>query len=357
MNVHALLFDVDGTLLDSSPAYLEVMKRACAILGWPSPGADLMQQIMTFRRSPIEVLFGQDGVTEDREQALFKTSRGLWDEVFGALARPFPDVIDTLRVLSDQGYRLGIVTDANHQVAEQVTRQPGCPPMDIVITREESGVRKPSPLPIRMALDGLGLHPEAVLYVGDNPTDVAAGKAAGVGTIGITTGPSKHHHLQAAGADTIVRRFSSLPLVVRHRPPVLQGVVRSGLNQAHAFTSLDWVRNRLGEMLGASPWPGTLNVEISAAAATVVARVRHQPGLLRHIMEPRGDFCRAICHRVELQHPDRPTYRIDALLLWPEVSGYPDQKLELVCPVPLREHWSLMENQPLLVRYQGETNQ
>lgn len=353
MNVHALLFDVDGTLLDSSPAYLEIMHRACTELGWPKPGDNLMQQIMTFRRSPIELIFGKDEVSKEKEQALFRVSRSLWEEVFTKIAQPFDDAIETLCRLSEEGFRLGIVTDANHQVVQQVTRHPDCPPMDVVITREESGIRKPSPIPIEMALQGLGLDAESVLYVGDNPTDMEAGRAAGVGTIGITTGPSEHHHLQNSGADHIIRDLAALPLIVNHHPPVVQGRLRSGLNQANGFTGLNWVNNQLVEMLGAEIAPGTVNLELTETTAKVVSRVRHHAKLARHILQPEGDFCRAICHRIELQLPGNPERCIDALILWPEVEHYPTNKLELICPVHVRTAWQLQDGQSLKIRYKG----
>ena len=355
MKVHGILFDVDGTLLDSSPAYTEMMFRACRELGWPLPAEDLMQQIMTFRRSPLEVIFGAAGVSKEREQALFAISRRIWSDVFETLARPFPDTLETLQVLWEQGFRLGIVTDANHEVARRITGHPDCPPMDVIVTREESGVRKPSPIPIEMALRGMGLHAESVVYIGDNPSDMQAGKAAGVRTIGITTGPSGHDHLHDAGAERIVRQLAALPNLVTHRPPVIEGVVRTGIGQAGSFTGLHWVQSQLLTMLGASPWPGTLNLEVSNETARVVGRVRSQSGLAKHILQPEGEFCRAICHEIELYEPGAGHF-LDGLVLWPELEGYPDNKLELICSVRVRDHWQLQEGQPLRLRYREASN-
>lgn len=355
VDVYAVLFDIDGTLLDSTPAFLEITRRACVELGWPEPAADFMRQVMTLRKHPVEVLFGGPVAdAEAKQKALGEITWRIWQPLFQELAHPFDDAIETLAMLDAAGYRLGIVTDSNHEVVRRVTGQPGCPDLDVVITREEAGVRKPDPKSLQLALAGLGVPASHVVYVGDNPPDIAASRAAGVYAVGITTGSSTRGDLLAAEPDAVIDSLLELPSLLGLAPPAIQGSLASGLGQAAGFTGIDWVARTFARLLGGSPHPGTLNLELSPGAAAVVARHRHDARLRRHVMEPRAEFCRAICHRVELHHGEHDREPLPGVVLWPEVPGYPDTKLELILPLRLRDHWELDDGAPLVVRYLHE---
>ena len=82
--------------------------------------------------------------------------------------------------------------------------------------------------------------------------------------------------------------------------------------------------------------------------AVHVARYRQDARLRRFELPARGDYCPALLHAVELSHL---FMRTRALLLWPQMPGYPDDKLELICPMPLRSGWSLSDGARLDVRY------
>ena len=150
---HAVLFDLDGTLLDSTGAYLEIMRRACERLGWPAPGLELMRAVMTHRQRPIEALFGPCDDADAREQALFAATAEIWEPVFTALARPFPHTLELLRGLHRAGVRLGIVTDANDHIAAQKQANAGddraLAPLEVKVDRyvtlsKEGAVRRPA---------------------------------------------------------------------------------------------------------------------------------------------------------------------------------------------------------------------
>jgi|GEM_PF-375951 len=352
MRYYAILFDIDGTLLNSTPAFEEIMVQACQRLDWPAPPPDMMQQLMTYRRDPIEMLFGEVADAAERQQALHEAAQAVWEPLFKQIAHPFEDAIDVLQQFEELGFRLGIVTDSNHQVVERITSQPGCPAMDVIITREESGVRKPDPRPMQLALDGIGLDPSAVIYVGDNPGDIEAGTAVGMSVIGITTGPSSREALYAAGAVAVVKSLSELTGLLKLAPPVVTGELTTGLGVASSFTSANGIQGWLNQALGETAYPGTINLECSDKTAEVVARHRHDPWLRKHLLAGAGHYCDAHFHPVTLATTDggRET---PALLMWPEVPDYPPTKLELVCALPLREQWQLSDRQTLTLRYES----
>jgi len=352
MHYYAILFDIDGTLLNSTSAFEEIMVQACRRLEWPAPPPDMMQQLMTFRRDPIEMLFGKVADAAERQQALHETAQSLWEPLFKQIAHPFADAIEVLQQFQQLGFRIGIVTDSNHQVVERITSQPGCPAMDVIITREESGVRKPDPRPMLLALEGIGLDPSAVIYVGDNPGDIQAGTAVGMSVIGITTGPSPRATLQAAGAAAVVDSLSELIELLKLAPPTVTGELTTGLGVASDFTRAVGVQRWLDETLGQTTHPGTVNLHCSDKTAAVIARHRHDPWLRKHLLAGAGHYCDAHFHPVTLATVDGQR-ETPALLMWPEVPDYPPNKLELICALPLREQWQLSERQTLRIRYES----
>ncbi len=351
MKYHTILFDVDGTLLNSTPAFEQIMIQACKRLNWPTPPADMMQQLMTFRRDPVEMLFGKVEDLQQRRQTLHKTAESLWEPIFDEIAKPFADTIEVLRHFREAGFGIGIVTDSNHRVVKHITGQPGCPAMDVIITRDESGVRKPDPRPIQLALDALGLDPSAVVYVGDNPGDIEAGAAVGMAVIGITTGPSSKKNLEDAGALAVVGTLSELPGLIGLAAPAITGELNAGLGVASDFTSASGIRQWLDQTLGAAAYPGTINLHCSDPAASVVARHRDDTNLRKYILPGAGLYCDAHFHPVTLATLDE-SRQTPALLMWPEVPDYPANKLELICALPLRKQWQLEEHQSLKISYQ-----
>lgn len=350
----AVLFDLDGTLLDSIPAFLAITRRACRELGWPQPQPGYIREVMTLGRSPIEALLGPVENPDALRRELTAASQNLWQDVFAGETRLFHDTLDVLQRLAGDGYRLGIVTDSNHFVVKHLTATPGCPPIEVIITRDEAPARKPSPSGIELALRRLRLAPHAAVYVGDNPIDIQAAHGAGVRAFGITTGASLREDLLAHGPHAVLDSLTQLHTHLAGTAPesetstTVPGELVSGLGEAGGFLAIGWVREAIEARLGGPFYPGTVNLMTGPDGAALAARCRHNPQLRRFELPARDGFCPALLHAVELTHR---FMRTPALLLWPQVPGYPHDKLELICPIPLRTGWALTDGAMLDVRY------
>ncbi|MDJ0927826.1 MAG: HAD-IA family hydrolase [Gammaproteobacteria bacterium] len=116
----------------------------------------------------------------------------------------------------------------------------------------------------------------------------------------------------------------------------ITGRVMTGLGQGAGFTGLDWVRNGFVTRLGIDPWPGTLNLQIEAAGDQQAwYELKQTPG----IDFPAGDpsACDARCYAVRIDG------RIPAAIVLPDVPGYPQNQVELVASLPLRDTLELRE--------------
>jgi len=120
------------------------------------------------------------------------------------------------------------------------------------------------------------------------------------------------------------------------------GRVVSGLGEAGRFTELPWVQRQFRDRFGFLPFPGTLNLEVRGAAWAAARRLlRRETGV---VLEPREGFCAAKCFRAVVGD------NVEAVVVLPEVPGYPEGKLELVAAESIRRRLGLCDGDVLHVR-------
>lgn len=111
---------------------------------------------------------------------------------------------------------------------------------------------------------------------------------------------------------------------------VLSGELVTGKGEATLFTRADWARAAFQELVSIDPWPGTLNLRLTEEAHLATwAEIRREPGL--HLSTPDPDWCDGRCYAALLAR------RIEAAVVVPEVAGYPEDQVEIIAAVNLRE--------------------
>jgi pyrophosphatase PpaX len=201
MRYPTVLFDLDGTLVDSGAIILASFKHAAktvlardvedeqiaALVG----GSNLYDQMAVLDASRVDEL-----VRVYREH-----NRPLHDEL-----QAFQGVEELVATLSAEGRKLGIVTAKGRATVDLAFGVIDLEPyFDVVVTADMTERHKPDPEPVLKALELLESEPSEAAFVGDSPFDVGAGKAAGVFTVAVSWGnihPAES--LLAEGADVLV---------------------------------------------------------------------------------------------------------------------------------------------------------
>jgi len=182
----AVLFDKDGTLVDSIDKYHSAINAALHKFGFePWSRETFIRRLWgkKFRANIDSVLFG---VPEDKMLEIYEEYRRNLP-LFDGIEKLFPWTIPTFEMLKAMGLKLAVVTGTDRLIALKILEKFGMLRyLDLVVGGDEAAP-KPSPEPILKACKNLELDVKDVLYVGDTPVDAEAGKAAGCATAIITT--------------------------------------------------------------------------------------------------------------------------------------------------------------------------
>lgn len=172
----AILFDVDGTLIDTYRLYVESYRRALApYLGYAPTEAEMLE-----RHPSSELRFLRDWVGAEHADACHAALCRHYGELHATLAEgAYEGVREMLSHLRSAGYPLGVVTGKGRVAWETSSEHLGLGDFAAVVTDADVEHPKPHPEGLRLATGALGLPPRAVLYVGDTLDDLAAGRAAG----------------------------------------------------------------------------------------------------------------------------------------------------------------------------------
>ena len=219
-SVDAVLFDLDGTLVDTIPLILACYEHT---LTSHIPGYDPGRQaiIGNLGRSLDDILFDYAqaaGVNDPAEtsRAMLRTYRSFQRVHLPLLIRPYPGVREALAALHARGLTLGLVTSKVEWAARETYERYGLGEfLSVHVFHDDTERHKPDPQPLLLAAGKGGLDVARTVYVGDSIHDMAAGKAAGMRTIGALWGPSGRDELVRAGADELAVSPSELPGIVQ----------------------------------------------------------------------------------------------------------------------------------------------
>lgn len=213
----AVLFDWDGTLLDSREALLGAWHASTeAVVGRRFP-ATVEEERLVFTLSGA-VLFPRVAGSADGAAALAAAFQTAYQRT-SEHVRPFRGVLTLLAELRDAGIATAVVTSKSRMRFEPDARRTHIHQLiDLAVCQEDTAAHKPDPAPVLHALSELGVAPGCAAMAGDTPVDIAAGLAAGTRTIGVAWGASGGAALLEAGAHAVVHDAGQLAREILHRP-------------------------------------------------------------------------------------------------------------------------------------------
>lgn len=204
MSIDTVLFDLDGTLIDSLPLIRRTFERVFTEMDIP-----VNDEVMAWTGRPLKEI-GEHFVGE-REPEFFKMYQHYYAIDHDQYTKTYPGTMEMLAQLQQQGYTLGVVTSKSGIVARRSMEFLGLDKyLPLLIGAQDVDKHKPQPEPLWEALRRLNRQPSQAVYVGDSPFDILAAKAATVKAVGVTWGMAERSILANHQPDVIIDRWEEL---------------------------------------------------------------------------------------------------------------------------------------------------
>jgi HAD superfamily hydrolase (TIGR01509 family) len=213
MSFIGMIFDIDGTLIDTNPAHVEAWHRAFERMGYDVSVQRIVVEIGKGGDKLVPSVLGEE--VESREGEALRQAQ---KEEFLAIARSqpfriFPGVPQIFEALRERGARTALATSSDRKHLEATLASAGLDltrVADFTVTKSDAGESKPAPDIVVAAVEKLGLSPSDCAMVGDTVYDAEASEAAGVVFLGVLSGGTPEDELIQAGAVAVWRDVGHL---------------------------------------------------------------------------------------------------------------------------------------------------
>jgi HAD superfamily hydrolase (TIGR01549 family) len=203
-SITTLLFDWDGTVVDSAQLGLRAFEQSFAELGVSFDMEVYAQVYSPNWYSVYEAL----GLPKEKWQE----ADNLWVHHYGEqIAQPVAGAPETINELKHRGYRLGVVSSGTEcRVVREINESGLESVFEIVVCNEQMTNKKPHPEGLEKALASVGCKCEHAAYVGDSPEDIEMGKRANMLTVGVRSDYPTSWKLESHEPDILLKSFNEL---------------------------------------------------------------------------------------------------------------------------------------------------
>ena len=208
---YAVLFDLDGTLVDSIELLLESARHTFDGRDRRPTDAQWIAGLGT----PLQAQIRDYVDTDEELEQLRSRYRVFQREHHDRLMREYTGVEDTLAELERLGHPMGVVTSKSNEMMDRALSYLRLDRfMRTKIGQDSCLIHKPDPFPVRLALQELGYEPDEAVFVGDSPHDIASGNAAGVVSVAALWGPFTKEQLEPSAPRHYLETITGLPLLL-----------------------------------------------------------------------------------------------------------------------------------------------
>ncbi len=215
-DVSLVVFDCDGTLVDSQHTVVAAMTEAWRAHGLSEPEAGEVRRVIG-----LPLVTGVASLLPEGAAVAPERLADSYRQAFSELRRRrqvveplYPGARAALDALEAAGRLLGIATGKSRRGLIATLEGHGLAGRFVTLNTADDGRGKPAPDMVVRAMAEVGAAPEATMVVGDTVFDVGMARNAGVRCIGVGWGYHPHEELAAAGADRVVHSFAELPAAI-----------------------------------------------------------------------------------------------------------------------------------------------
>lgn len=188
MAIKAVLFDMDGVLLDAKEWHYEALNKALELKGFAPISRENHLSIYDGLPTAVKLRRHLPDITEEQRKDINALKQQLVLEIASRLCQENPLHVEVLKILKEKGYHLAVCSNSiRHFVDEMMVKTQLKPYLDFFLSNQDVSTPKPNPEIYEKAISRLGLLPEEVVICEDNPHGLAAAKASGAHVFKVET--------------------------------------------------------------------------------------------------------------------------------------------------------------------------
>ncbi len=215
MKFKAVIFDLDGTLLDTIEDITRTLNLVLARHGFRQYSESECKKMVGDGMEEL-VKRAVPEIAEDHEaiRSLIKEYRQEYARTWKEHSRPYPGILETLKNLKEAGLKLAVLSNKSHEFTELMTKELLPFEFEVISGAKPGRPVKPDPEPAFQVLRALQLKPQEAIYVGDTSVDMETARAAGIFAAGALWGFREAEELRRSGANVLLKKPSDLLEVI-----------------------------------------------------------------------------------------------------------------------------------------------
>lgn len=203
-DVKGVVFDMDGTLLNTLPDLTALTNAVLSDLGYPTHTEEAIRGFIGDGVRALMMRAMPDSASDDEKEAALAEWKSRYPEFGRRKTVPYPNIIEMLEGLKSKGVKLGVLSNKFDAAVKDLAGFYFPATFDVAKGESPTCPRKPDPTGLLASIQEIGLNPSQVAYIGDSAGDMKTAKAAGAMAIGVSWGYQTVDRLVSAGADMVI---------------------------------------------------------------------------------------------------------------------------------------------------------
>ena len=213
--IKAVIFDLDGTLLDTLEDLTDSLNVALNQYGYPTKS---MSQVRTYIGNGMERLvflaLNQPDDYKDVKE-VYQGFKDAYANLYTNKSKPYPNVVSVLKQIQQLGLKMAVCSNKNDMYVWDLVKLHFPNMIEFAIGEKDGVIRKPNPMMVQMALDALKVEANECLYVGDSIVDIKTAKAINIPVVALTYGFNDKEDLVKEEPEYLIDEFIPLLEIIK----------------------------------------------------------------------------------------------------------------------------------------------
>ena len=210
-----VIFDMDGTVLNTLEDLCDSANHALALQGYPERTPEEIRRFVGAGAKRLMELCVPGGQQNSRYEECLQAFRNHYRTHMYNKTKPYPGIPELLQTLQAAGFHMAIVSNKPDPAVRELARHYFSGTIPLAVGEREHIRKKPAPDSVLAVLEELGSSPDRAVLVGDSGIDIQTAKNAGLVSVGVTWGFRDRSELEAEGADHIIDRPDALICILQ----------------------------------------------------------------------------------------------------------------------------------------------